>query len=127
MSKLISTLERHEGFRSRPYLDTVGVWTFGHGFTFITEDESRVVLKMKVRKIKKELGTRLLGMSWNRKDVIVNMAYNLGVAGVLSFKNMWAAIDRKDWEEAARQMLQSKWHIQVGNRAKELAKIMVEG
>jgi len=55
------------------------------------------------------------------------MAYNLGVLGVMGFQRMWAAIYAKDYEEAARQMLNSKWSKQVGRRAVELAKIMRTG
>jgi len=36
MSELLERILEHEGFSEKPYLDTVGVWTIGHGLTFIT-------------------------------------------------------------------------------------------
>jgi len=55
------------------------------------------------------------------------MAFNLGVPRLLKFKKTIAAIQREDWEEAAEQMLMSKWAIQVGSRAYRLADIMLTG
>jgi lysozyme len=55
------------------------------------------------------------------------MAYNLGLTKLLGFKKMIAAIKRKDYSAAAVEMLDSKWHIDVGDRAVELARIMEEG
>ena len=62
-----------------------------------------------------------------RQAVIANMAFNLGFAGLMGFKNMWAAIGRRDWESASEEMLNSKWARQVGVRAVELSEIMQTG
>jgi lysozyme len=40
---------------------------------------------------------------------------------------MWEAIEADDFEEAAAQMLSSKWAEQVKQRAVELAEIMRHG
>jgi len=62
-----------------------------------------------------------------RQTVIANMTVNMGFRGVMQFKRMWAAIGRKDYAAAAREMLDSTWRKQVGNRATELAEIMRSG
>lgn len=52
--------------------------------------------------------------------IIGNMAFNLGKTGLSKFKNMFAAIEAKDYETAADEMVNSKWFKQVGNRSKRL-------
>ncbi len=48
-----------------------------------------------------------------RQGVIVNMAFNMGVGGLLGFRHMIAAIERGDYEAAALEMLRSRWAQQV--------------
>ncbi|HAC30702.1 MAG TPA: lysozyme, partial [Marinobacter hydrocarbonoclasticus] len=67
------------------------------------------------------------GLDPIRQTVLANMAFNLGFRGLMGFKKMWKAIARKDYTEAARQMLDSRWAHQVGYRAQELAQIMRTG
>ncbi|MDA0338133.1 MAG: glycoside hydrolase family protein [bacterium] len=61
----------------------------------------------------------------NRQRVLVSMAFNMG--SLSAFKRMLAAIAMEDWDEAARQMTDSRWAVQVGNRALELSQMMKEG
>lgn len=126
-NSLIEALKHHEGFRSKPYQCTSGVWTIGYGFTYLTRDESDVVLYMRVKQIKQQLASSIHNLSMARQDVIVNMAFNLGINGLMNFKKMWAAIHRKDFDRAADEMLDSKWASQVGERAKSLSEQMRTG
>jgi lysozyme len=52
------------------------------------------------------------------------MMFNMGRPRLSRFKLMQAAIDNKDFNEAAEQMIDSRWHDQVPNRAKRLVKRM---
>ena len=52
------------------------------------------------------------------------MVFQLGKMGVSKFSKMWKAIDKQDYEEAANQMLDSRWHKQTKSRAESLATIM---
>ncbi|NQZ10293.1 MAG: lysozyme, partial [Algicola sp.] len=63
----------------------------------------------------------------NRKQVLLNMAFNLGIYGLLKFRRMLNAMDCADYVEAGQQMLDSRWAEQVGDRAVELAHMMIEG
>ena len=56
-----------------------------------------------------------------RQGAILNMAYNLGVTGLLHFPHMVSALGKMDWEVSAQEMLSSIWATQVGDRAKRLA------
>ena len=62
-----------------------------------------------------------------RQDVLINMAYNLGLDGLLKFKKMLAAVKSGQYEKAAEEMLNSKWRSDVGDRAKELSMQMATG
>jgi lysozyme len=127
MRDLVRQLKRHEGFRSKPYQCTAGVWTWGYGFTSITEDEADLVLRLKVLDLRHTLHSRIYHLTPLRQNVIINMAYNLGLEGIGKFRRMWTAIDAGDYNLAADEMLNSKWARQVGNRAVELAEQMRTG
>lgn len=62
-----------------------------------------------------------------RQETILEMIFNLGIERFLGFQQTIAAIARKDFTEAASQMLSSIWAGQVGNRARELSEMMRTG
>jgi lysozyme len=55
------------------------------------------------------------------------MAFNLGVPGLLKFKNTLRAVREGRFEDAAKGMLASKWARQVKGRAVRLAQVMKTG
>lgn len=62
-----------------------------------------------------------------RRGVLVEMAYQLGLAGLLGFKKFLAAAREGNWEEAGKEMLDSLWARQTPARAKRLMEIFVDG
>ena len=62
-----------------------------------------------------------------RQLVLVDMAFNMGVPRLGKFKKMWAAIHENNFEEAAKEMLDSRWANQVKSRATKLAHAMHTG
>lgn len=130
---LVDSIKAHEGFRARAYQDSVGVWTVGYGTNLqrLTIDEATAEqwLLRELARLREffELHQPYPKLSPARQDVILEMAYNLGIAGVLAFGKMWTALAAGDWDEAARQMLDSKWAKQVGQRAQDLAGRMRAG
>ena len=131
LNNVARELEDHEGFADRPYLDTVGVWTFGHGLTYITEDESLMVMRYRLETEYipqlRVLFPMLDDLTPNRQEVLLNMTYNLGIRGVAGFKRMIQAIGVLDFKQASIEMLDSKWAVQVGQRAIDLADKMRAG
>ena len=71
--------------------------------------------------------TYLLGDSESRQAVLIEMAYQLGEAGLMSFVKMRAAVSKEDFGTAAAEMLESKWATQTPERAARLAGRMVAG
>ena len=69
-----------EGFRAKPYQDTLGVWTIGHGLTFLTEDESLIVTEMKIEKILHDIHYRIpffRRLPYPIRLVLLNMSYQM--------------------------------------------------
>ncbi|WP_048495412.1 glycoside hydrolase family protein [Marinobacter subterrani] len=130
---LRSQLERHEGLRLKPYRDTVGKLTIGYGRNLedvgISHDEADFMLDNDIDQVERQLETvdEYNELDPVRQAVIANMAFNLGFHGLMQFRNMWAAVGRRDWESASEEMMQSKWARQVGVRAVELSEIMRTG
>ena len=128
---VIISLKAHEGFRSRVYKDTLGFDTIGYGFAIkdleLSESISTVLLTEKVLNLVVRIQQRF---PWFNKlptpaqEVIVNMCYQLGITGVSKFRKMIRAMNLKDWNTAAAEMLDSRWAKQTPTRAKELSKII---
>lgn len=62
-----------------------------------------------------------------RQVVILDLAYNVGLAGFYRFKRMIGALTQGDYERASDEMIDSKWYRQTGRRAKKLVKLMRSG
>lgn len=132
--KLKEQLKRHEGLRLKPYTDTVGKLTIGIGRNLedkgISEKEADIMLENDIEYFHMKLTQRLewfYKLCECRQNVLVNMAFNLGVGGLLTFRNMLAFVELGDYDLAADEMLDSKWANQVSNRAIELANQMRTG
>lgn len=129
-------LVKHEGLRLKPYHCTAGKLTIGVGRNLddkgITEAEAAALLDNDINEVWKECSSRLAAFGFGalddaRQHVLLDMAFNLGVPGLLRFKKMLDAIGRRDFDAAAREMLESQWARQVGDRAVELAQMMKDG
>lgn len=58
------------------------------------------------------------------KKAIIDMSFNLGLTNLRTFENTKAALMEKDYNVAAREMLDSKWARQVKGRALNLASMV---
>ena len=58
------------------------------------------------------------------QQIIANMMFSMGRPRLSKFKMMKQAVDNRDWKEAAKQMKNSKWYVQVKNRADRLVNRM---
>lgn len=123
----------HEGLKLRAYQDSVGVWTIGYGTNLqeLEIDEPTAYRwlcdAIEQARVYARSFPEYSKMGEVRKDVFLEMIYNMGPGRLAGFKKMLAAIDQKDWETAAQEMLDSKWASQVGQRAHRLAEQMRTG
>lgn len=126
-------LERDEGRKKKPYLDTVNKITIGIGRNLtdngLSEDEIDYLYQNDIKRCQKELAP----FKWYTKqpshirDALLNMCFNLGINRLLGFKNMIAALDAGNYNSAAAHALDSVWAQQVGDRAKRIAAIIRQG
>jgi len=127
---LIENIKKHEGFRKRMYRDSVDVPTIGYGFNLnqieLPKPVAELWLSFEIQNHINELEKYhwFNHLDEIRKDVLIDMHYNLGHSRFMEFKSMIKALKNKEYDVAAREMLDSKWADQVGTRAAELASIM---
>ena len=133
MHSIEDQLILHEGLRLKPYRCTAGKLTIGVGRNLedkgITHDEAMILLRNDIAEVTAQLERfdwfRALGPV--RRKVLVDMAFNLGMAGLLGFQKMIAALARGDYKAAADEMVDSAWYHQVGTRARRLVEMMRTG
>lgn len=133
--KVQEQLLRHEGLKLKPYRCPAGKLTIGVGRNLedsgITQKEAFILLENDILHCENELLDELSevysGLNDNRKSVLLDMCFNLGISGLLGFKNTLAFIGAGDFERAANGMLASRWAKQVGRRAIELSELMRKG
>ena len=133
---LITDLMADEGCRLEAYQDTLGNWTIGYGHTPANEGEVWTLIEAQgalASDVGRTLGQLDVEIPWwrtlndARQDALANMAFNLGVGGLLEFRHMLASLQAGDWIHASAQMLLSKWASEVGLRATRLAAMMRSG
>ncbi len=134
LERLEQSVDANEGYRVAPYRDSNGLWTIGKGHCLernpllIEEwkyllDQDELVVEITPRGADWLKWRKLTAVAtecrysfrlWSRlndarQNVIVEMAYQMGVDGVKGFKKMLAAIEAEDWERAETEGLSSKW------------------
>lgn len=113
-------------------------WTIGYGTcspdvdrsTVWTQPQAYARLTMKIGEVQRALSESLPWMATlndYRQDVLVQMAYQLGVRGLLNFRKALNAMQQANWPLAAAEMLDSAWANQTPERAERLAKQMHDG
>ena len=129
--KLKSMLTQEESYRQFPYTDTKGNLTIGIGRNLqsrgISLDEALFLLDDDIMAVEHDLWKCCPAypvLSDPRKVVLVDMCFNMGIEKLMQFRKMMAALLANDFEGAAREMLASQWHKDVGVRAEKLAAIM---
>ena len=133
MEQLRQQLIAHEGIVLKPYRCTAGYLTVGVGRNLeqrgISPTEANYLLDNDIAHFEKLVKSHIDVSQCNpaRTAVLINMAFNLGINGLLTFKNAIAAVEAQNYTLAADQMLDSKWATQVGYRAISLAKQMDSG
>jgi len=125
---LIDRIKQAEGFSGMPYNDPLGLPTIGYGTLLpITEYEAELLLRHRLSLVRQELQEKV--PFWSDlpdtiKDVLLDMAYNMGVPRLFTFKKMWEAVEKGDWNKMADEMVDSLWYSQVGSRSVLLVKMV---
>lgn len=124
---LIDDIKQEEGFKGIVYKCTEGFDTIGYGTRLpLSKKEAEMILEYRLNILKGNLSGSLYMLDIDKKawDILYNMVYQMGVKGVLNFKNMIKALEAKDYKRAGDEMLDSKWAKQTPARANRLSKAM---
>lgn len=139
--KLCEQLKIDEGCIYEVYKDHLGYPTFGIGH-LITENDpefeqpvgtpvsSERVLVAFEQDIKTVISDccKLLDNFYaypeEVKQIVANMMFNLGYTRLSKFRNFKAALEAREWNRAADEMVDSRWYRQVGKRAERLVERM---
>lgn len=115
------------------YLDSEGIQTIGYGHNIEEKGISPAVAEMMLHEDIAEAIRDCHRFDWfqklndARQAVVCSMIFNMGLGRFSEFKKTIAYIELEQYEEAAREMLDSKWSRQVGSRATRLSKIFENG
>ena len=151
----VNKLIAHEGLRLQVYKDTLGIDTIGIGRNLedrgitkeeldwmdipnmdaiyeygITEADAMYLAKNDVQIVEEELVRAhpcVEDLDSVRQLVLMDMAFNMGVPRLRKFQKMWNAVHEKKFDIAAKEMLDSRWAIQVKSRSTKLAHAMHHG
>lgn len=134
VNKMTNLIADDEGFRGHLYKDSKGFNTIGFGFNLDVSEIpigiSLLWLDEIVENISYNLSNKLalwVNLNDARQYVLVNMAYQMGISGLLKFREMLIALEGEDYEKAAFAMKDSQWYREFTNRASRLTKIMITG
>jgi lysozyme len=138
LNRLYRQLKEDEGVIYEIYPDHLGFLTFGVGHLVTGEDEelgrpigtpithTRVDFCLQwdvehsITNAKKLYSPDFDYWPGAVQEILVNMVFNLGYAGLGRFKNFKKALDMEDWGQAAKEGRDSLWYRQVTNRAERL-------
>ncbi|UYM28777.1 lysozyme R [Serratia phage vB_SspM_LC53] len=147
---IFGMLRIDEGYDSKIYKDTEGYWTIGIGHLLtknasldvakseldklvgrkcngvITQAEAEAIFAKDVEKATHGIqGNSVLKPVYDsldgvRRAALINMVFQMGVAGVAGFTNSMRLLKEKRWDEAAVNLAKSRWYNQTTNRAKRV-------
>lgn len=145
--KLKQSIKKHEGLKLKPYHCPAGKLTIGYGRNLqdngITLLEADKMLETDLLNLKLELIDTIKffkNLDDVRQNVLIEMAYNMGVPNLLEFKKTLKFMEKRDFINASKEMLDSQWHrdflkydMQDGKKSNQLLRseylsiIMKEG
>jgi len=129
-------IRKNEGLRLFPYKCSAGKTTIGVGRNLddrgISNDESELMLtndiETSINALMDMFGWSIFcTLSEKRQTVLIDLVFNLGQTRFLKFKKMIQAVKNNDFEEAAKQILESRYARQLPNRSQRNADMMREG
>jgi len=122
-NKLIEDIKFEEGYRQFPYRCTEDKLTIGYGFNLddvgLSKQECDLILNYRIAKIISSVKSSLyfLDIKDEAWEILYHMAYQIGLNGLLKFKNMIKCLEKQDYVGASIEMVDSKWYGQTTNRA----------
>jgi lysozyme len=130
-------LVKEEAFVPHVYKDSLGYWTIGHGIMVdkrkgggLRPEESLFILRNRLKLAGAVMDDKIpwwRDLNGPRRAILLSMAYQMGVDGLLRFKRTLAAIREGDYAKGAKGMMASLWAQQTPGRARRHAQVMKRG
>jgi len=141
-------IKQEEGLRTKPYLCPAGKRTIGYGHNLeaasllhhiavFFENNGCIMPHMAEDQLDHDIDVaeavarRLFvgfdELSEARRNVLTDMAFNMGEGTLSRFAKLRHNVAIKNYEQAAKEMLDSRWAKQVPNRAQQLINQWIEG
>jgi lysozyme len=124
-------IKQDEGLRLKPYKCTAGKLTIGYGYNLengIPQHIADMLFDLSMQNATREAVSIIsdydLKPSWQLRDILIQMCFQLGGRGVRGFKKMLTALEKGDFKSAGEEMLNSKWHKDTPKRCERLANEM---
>jgi len=138
LEKASELIKKHEGFSNTVYKCPAGYWTIGFGrlcdpqfkISGLTRAEGEYLLANDLTKTDKELNKNFPWYEYldvNRKAALIDLAYNIGITRLLDFKKTLTFLAEKKYTEAAAELLDSKYAVDVKGRAETISNIIKTG
>ena len=144
---LLENIKAHEGFRREIYKDSVGKPTVGYGFLVaalspdelklngdkvepISKEVAEKILNLKVAKLQKRVFQCLPWLQskpQNVQDTLIEMAYQLGLAGLMGFHHTLSCIEAGDYAQATRNLRASLLYRQTPRRVEDYIRGLRDG
>ena len=139
LERLLESVKKHEGYRNKVYLDTLGKRTVGVGHLCVEdfwEDDKEYEESFLMEILQKDLQEAIRGakelmeehgcadIDGRAEEILIEMVFQLGMTGVSKFRNMWKCLSELNYLGASFEMLDSRWAKQTPNRAKDMAEQM---
>lgn len=131
--KWLCLTRRYEGLNLHLYTCPTGHLTIGYGHNLengISPQTAAFILQEDMQNAQKAVEKEWAWwkeLNEVRQFVLTDMCFNMGLAKLRTFKKFLSAARRGDYTAAASEMLNSRWAVQVGYRARELAEMMQTG
>lgn len=128
-----ASIRGHEGLRHFPYKCTADRTTIGYGRNLedkgLSREECECLLDNDIGECIQDLSRNSYWNDLNdrRQAALIDLRYCLGPFGFRKFVKMQAALEARNFGEAAAQILDSKFARQTGRRATNLATMIAEG
>ena len=134
VDRTVADLKTDEGWSAFPYRDSLGYLTLGYGFLVderkgggLPREVGQMWLRFLVENVADDLDRALPWLRNSPEHVqraLLNMAYQMGVEGLLKFRNTLPLIQAGRYDEAADRALQSVWARQTPNRARRVTDML---
>ncbi len=133
----IEELKHDEGLRLKKYQDSLGFWSIGYGHLMLKNEYDEITREKAEKLLAEDIETAEDGMAhifplWpsfseRRRDALTNMTFQLGVGGLLHFRQAIAHARSGQWKEAADDFRDSLWARQTPARAACICAIIENG